>query len=179
MKRKHFLILYLCFLFNAFWLQISVPHPYRRCLLGFACDFFVYDGSTCVFLPFLPIKSIGIHDIVKSASGNIGYMLHCSGSQENMVVNSDMSTFSEERKILKKHIILWCKKCWGVITFSAWEVTNNCTSMQLAEQQTPSYKMETKVATNGMYQFCLFMKCETGKSMPIRNFLCAPNLSLQ
>ena len=71
-------------------------------MLGFACDFFVYDGSTCVFLPFLPIKSIGIHDIVKSASGNIGYMLHCSGSQENMVVNSDMSTFSEERKILKK-----------------------------------------------------------------------------
>ena len=73
-------------------------------MLGFACDFYVYDTSSgaCVFLPYLPIKSIGIHDIVKSASGNIGYMLHCSGSQENMVVNSDMSTFSEERKILKK-----------------------------------------------------------------------------
>ena len=82
----------------------SLSHPYRRCLLGFACDFYVYDTSSgaCVFMPFLPIKSIGIHDIVKSASGHIGYMLHCSGSQENMVVNSDMSTYSEERKIFKK-----------------------------------------------------------------------------
>ena len=57
-------------------------------------------------MPFLPIKSIGIHDIVKSASGHIGYMLHCSGSQENMVVNSDMSTYSEERKIFRKTIFL-------------------------------------------------------------------------
>ena len=73
-------------------------------MLGFACDFYVLDTSSkgCVFLPFLPIKSFGIHDIVESASGHIGYMLHCSGSQENMVVNSDMSTYSEERKIFKK-----------------------------------------------------------------------------
>ena len=73
-------------------------------MLGFACDFYVHDTSSggCVFLPFLPIKSFGIHDIMESASGHIGYMLHCSGSQENMVVNSDMSTFSEERKKLKK-----------------------------------------------------------------------------
>ena len=101
-------------------LQISVSHPYRRCLLGFACDFYVLDTSSkgCVFLPFLPIKSIGIHDIVESASselreenGHIGYMLHCSGSQENMVVNSDMSTFSEERKIFRKSIISCCMNC--------------------------------------------------------------------
>ena len=84
-------------------LQISVSHPYRRCLLGFACDFYVHDTSSggCVFLPFLPIKSFGIHDVVESASGYIGYLLHCSGSQENMVVNSDMSTYSEERKRFK------------------------------------------------------------------------------
>ena len=86
-------------------LQISVSHPYRRCLLGFACDFYVLDTSSggCVFLPFLPIKSFGIHDIVEEASGHIGFLLHCSGSQENMVVNSDMSTYSEERKIFKKN----------------------------------------------------------------------------
>ena len=49
---------------------------------------------------------------------------------------------------------------------SAWEVTNNCTSMQLAEQQTSTYKMQTKVATNGMYQFCLLLKCNNGKATP-------------
>ena len=48
----------------------------------------------------MPIKSAGIHDVLEEASGFIGYLLHCSGSQENMVVNSDMSTYSEERKCL-------------------------------------------------------------------------------
>ena len=88
----------------AIYYKTSVSHSYRRCLLGFACDFYVHDTNSgaCVFLPFLPIKSFGIHDIVEIASGHIGYLLHCSGSQENMVVNSDMSTYSEERKRFKK-----------------------------------------------------------------------------
>ena len=70
-------------------------------------------------MPFLPIKSIGIHDIVKSASGHIGYMLHCSGSQENMVVNSDMSTYSEERKIFKKkHYFMMYELLMSYYSFS-------------------------------------------------------------
>ena len=89
-------------------------------MLGFACDFYVYDTSSgaCVFLPFLPIKSIGIHDIVESASGHIGYLLHCSGSQENMVVNSDMSTYSEERKRCKKHSFMMYELLMSYFSFS-------------------------------------------------------------
>ena len=77
-------------------------HISRMCLLGFACDFFVRNsGSQCETLPFMPIKSAGIHDILEPASGFEAALLHCSGSQENMVVNSDMSTYSSFRKIKK------------------------------------------------------------------------------
>ena len=76
-------------------------HISRRCLLGFACDFFERNsGSQCKALPFMPIKSAGIHDILEGpVSGFESFLLHCSGSQENMVVNSDMSTYSSFRKI--------------------------------------------------------------------------------
>ena len=79
-------------------------HISRMCLLGFACDFFVRNsGSQCETLPFMPIKSAGIHDILEPASGFEAALLHCSGSQENMVVNSDMSTYSSFRKICLKN----------------------------------------------------------------------------
>ena len=71
------------------------------------------------------------------------------------------------RNLKKETIISWFMNCLWVIFLSAWEVTNNCTSMQLAEQQTSTHKMQTKVATNGMYQFCLLLKCNNGKALHI------------
>ena len=75
---------------------------FRFCLLGTSCDMITLKNSgsqwQCQMQPWLNSKTSGIYDILKPEVDSKTLILQCSGSQENMVSNSDMSRYTIERE---------------------------------------------------------------------------------
>ena len=81
---------------------------------------FEYDRSSkyCALLPSTPQKSAAIYDVLQPDPSKIKdvYIMHCSGSQENLVQNSDFFTRSRDRKSFEEFQkdLIWD---WKVITY--------------------------------------------------------------
>ncbi len=82
---------------------VNLERCIRLCLLSTQCDMVEYwkNGQWCTMFPNQPLKSVNIHEVVVKASANDYYdvyILHCSGGQENLIVNNDPFTHSRDRK---------------------------------------------------------------------------------
>ena len=121
----------------------------RECLLGTSCNIFEYDWSSkyCAFLPASPMKSAAIYDVLLPGTTQDIYMMHCSGSQENLVSNSDFFTRSRD----------------------PWVMETNCSESDgfLLEHQ-PSVDMRKKrPSVTGQYLFSYQVKCWTGEEFKL------------
>lgn len=65
------------------------------------CDMIVMDvnSGNCDYWHVSPMKRAPIYETFEASDGKQLNMLHCSGSQENMVTNNDFSTYSVDRKM--------------------------------------------------------------------------------
>ena len=73
-------------------------------MLSPSCNFFNLEknsggSSRCYLMPLTAIKSNGIYDMITQDNSFEAFLMHCSGSQENMIANSDFSTYSYDRKL--------------------------------------------------------------------------------
>jgi hypothetical protein len=85
--------------------SVNNLHVFRWCLLGVACDMFMYNPkyTSCSFSPNQAMKRVNIYELllpdIAYDPSNI-YVLHCSTPQENWVHNSDPFTHSRERNFI-------------------------------------------------------------------------------
>ena len=114
---------------------------------------FEKNSKQCSFLPSTPHKSIAIADILwpDDAQTKDVYIMHCSGSQENLVSNSDFFTRSKD----------------------PWVIETNCShSNDILVSFEPSGKMTRKKPTVlGQHYFSYQVKCYTGEETKLEQVI--------
>lgn len=116
----------------------------RWCLMSPACDMFEYNAGTCNIFPQENRKLLNIFDIVEEAaigSNEAVYVLHCSATSENLVVNNDFFTQS----------------------LNPWTVESKSCDVKLSDNYDyPTYK--PKHSINGWYKYVLMLTCNVDES---------------
>ena len=70
-------------------------------MLGTSCDMFSStSNSKCHLEVWQNFKTAAIYDLLKPDVESTLFMMQCSGSQENMVSNSDLSNYNIQRNMM-------------------------------------------------------------------------------